>query len=88
MGMSLRNPRTGEEITVQPSQLVEITPGSGTISGSPVSLYVGTGGDVEVVDTKGTTTVFANVPSGTFMPILVNKVLSGNTTASDIVAIY
>lgn len=51
-------------------------------------LYVGTGGDVAVYTEEGETVTFANVPSGTFMPIAVIKVMDTNTTASDIVALW
>lgn len=49
-------------------------------------LYVGTGGDVKVDTMNGNTVTYANVPSGKDMPILVTKVYSSGTTASDLVA--
>jgi len=36
----------------------------------------------------GTTIVFTNVPSGSFLPILVTHVLAANTTATGIIALY
>ena len=55
---------------------------------NPAALYVGTGGDVEVITLNGDTVVFHNVPTGTFMPIQVTRVKAANTTASDIIALF
>ena len=64
------------------------------------ALYIGTGGTLcvnMVGGNEGTwsnnTTVFKNIPNGTFMPIIVKNVWYGdddetNTTCSDIVALY
>ena len=63
---------------------------SGTnIAGSiePCVLYIGTGGDLEVVTAGGDTAFLANVPSGTFLPIQVIKV-SSFSTASNIIALW
>jgi hypothetical protein len=51
-------------------------------------LYIGTGGDVAVTMGNGGVFTFKNVANGTFMPIQVIKVMSTNTTASDIIALY
>ncbi len=55
-----------------------------------VALYVGTGGDVEVimknVAVDGTAVVFKNVPDGSFLPAIVDYVKAA-TTAADIVAV-
>lgn len=48
-------------------------------------LYIGTGGDVAVKGIGGTAVTFKNVPAGTILPIVVNRVMSTNTTATDIV---
>jgi hypothetical protein len=62
-------------------------------------LYVGTGGDVKVIlagvtgaSGKGLPTateavVFKNIPDGSFLPVIVDYLLSTGTTASDIVAV-
>jgi len=42
----------------------------------------GTSKDIEVVMESGRTVVFHAVPPGTFLPVLVTKVLSANTTAA------
>ena len=56
---------------------------------TPVTIYVGTGGDVAVIPAKGSTSVlFKNVPDGACIPVRVIAVLATNTDASDFVAIY
>lgn len=65
------------------------------------ALYIGTGGTLvcNVVGGNGTpvgtpnTTIFINIPNGTFLPIIVNNVWVDNadgvnTTCGNIVAIY
>ena len=64
------------------------------------ALYIGTGGTlcVNVVGgnegpVSNNTTVFKNIPNGTFFPIIVNNVWTGDddlneTTCSNIVALY
>jgi len=68
----------------------------------PCALYIGTGGDllVNVVggdlndnNFNGQQTLFKNVPSGTFMPVMVSYVWetfagTQKTTAEDIVGLY
>lgn len=53
------------------------------------ALYIGTGGDIEVVVVSGSDpVVFKNIPNGSFLPVIVNSILTGaNTTVSDIIAI-
>lgn len=58
-----------------------------TISDGPV-LFVGTGGDVAVETMGGDIVVFANVGSGTFLPVMVKEVRSSATTATDILGIF
>ena len=55
----------------------------------PCFLFIGSGGDVKV-DTDGgdTAVVFSNIPSGVFLPVLVTKVYTADTTASNIVACW
>ena len=49
-------------------------------------LYVGTGGNVVVVTTKGSVLTYKNVPSGGYIYMECKRVNSSNTTATDIVA--
>lgn len=69
---------------------VAVTPHDTNDLAAPTrALYVGTGGDVEVIMLNGSSAVvFANVPSGAILPIRVSRVLDGNTGADDILALY
>ena len=58
---------------------------SGTIE--PCVLYVGIGGDLFVVMAGGDTVEFLNIPSGSFLPIYVIRVLT-STTAGKIIALW
>jgi hypothetical protein len=49
-----------------------------------VCLYVGTLGNVQVEMESGETATFNNVPAGTFMPILVKRLVAG----TDVLALY
>jgi hypothetical protein len=51
-------------------------------------IYVGNSGDVEVIMESGNTAVFAGVPTGSFLPILVKQVVTTNTTATNLLALY
>jgi len=46
-------------------------------------LYIGTGGNVNVVTRGGDTLLFSNVADASFLPVVVTKVMSTSTTASD-----
>ena len=50
-------------------------------------LYIGNGGDLEVVTASGQTVTFYGVLGGSFIPVNVIKV-TGNTTAQRIVALW
>jgi hypothetical protein len=51
-------------------------------------LYVGTGGNLSIVDSLGNTVIFSNVPNGTLLPIHVIGINSAGTTASNIIACF
>ena len=51
-------------------------------------LYVGTGGDLNITTVGGDTVELTNVANASFIPIMVSKVLSTNTTCSDIIALW
>ena len=53
----------------------------------PCVLYIGTGGDLDIITAGGDFAYLANVPSGTFLPIQVIKVNQFGT-ASNIVALW
>ena len=94
MGQYANQPDFGTEAAdVQTSDT--LTPGF-SFKGSV--LYVGTGGDIRVVLTgkvgpNGTpptisqSVIFKNVQSGSFLPVVVDYVMSTDTTASDMIAI-
>ncbi len=51
-------------------------------------LYIGTGGDVVVRTANSSVNVtFVNVADGTFLPVMVTRILDTGTTASDILAL-
>lgn len=51
------------------------------------ALYIGTAGDVEIHDSRGNLVVFTAMVGGTYLHAFVKRVLDGNTTASNIVAL-
>ena len=53
----------------------------------PCVLYVGVGGDLDVITAGGDNLVFLNVPTGSFFPVQVIKV-QDTTTATNIVALW
>ena len=66
-----------------------VTPSdSTTFSPAPRALYVGTQGNVSIVDQRGVTTLFTAVPGGTILPVRAARVMNTNTTASNIVALF
>ena len=68
-----------------PSKAVAVTPSDSTDLDIGV-LFVGTGGDVKVdLATYGTSVTYKHVADGVFLPVLVKRVYSTGTTASDIV---
>lgn len=72
---------------------VAVVKSDSTVLKATQALYVGTTGDVAVVmasraDVAALVAVtFVGVPAGTVLPISVQKVMSTNTTASNIVAL-
>jgi len=70
----------GKAVVVSPSDTTEL--------GITRGLYVGTTGDLVVtMAEQGSSITFANVPSGSFLPLQVRLVMAA-TSASDIVALY
>ena len=51
-------------------------------------IYVGNSGDVEVLMEGGNTVVFVGVATGAFLPILAKQIISTNTTATSMLALY
>lgn len=77
---NLRNPGQNGEV-VTPHNTNEFVKVSRAI-------YVGTGGNVNLVTRDGTTLLFSNVQDGTVLPIRARQVRATGTTATDIIAIY
>jgi hypothetical protein len=73
--------------TVPAHGAVAVTPSDSTVFAITRSLYIGVSGNVAVHMADGQTVTFASVPVGIF-PVQVDQVLSTNTTASSIVALY
>ena len=55
---------------------------------SGVVLYIGTGGNLQVLTVGGDELIFENIPDGTFFPVQVVRVLNSGTTANDIIALW
>lgn len=53
------------------------------------ALYIGTGGNVEVIAVGSTASViFKNIADGSFLPCIITSIVAGDgTTATDIIAI-
>ena len=77
------------EPLVSSPKAVAVTPSDSTnLSFDTRAIYVGTSGNVVAVFCDDSTVTFANVPAGTILPIIVKRINSTSTTASNIVAIY
>lgn len=73
-------------VAVTPSDTVMLSYG-----GKPTetkALYVGTAGDVAIKNKAGTAVTFSSVPAGSVLPVSVSFVMSTNTTATNIVALF
>jgi hypothetical protein len=75
------------DATVAARDAVAVTTSDATVIPVTRSLYVGTGGTLVVRMASGNQVTFSNVAQGVF-PVQVDMVLSTNTTASNIVALY
>ena len=63
---------------------------AGTTNVRNCALYLGSGGDIEVtlMGSPDIPVVFRNIPNGSFLPCIVNTIVTGvNTTVANIVAI-
>lgn len=100
MGNSIMNNRgytdplpAVKSFTITPSdsndQLASTLPNSQTPRSIAFRVYVGTTGNVSVICAQDTTaTIFVGVPAGTVLPVLVTRVKSTSTTASNLVGLY
>jgi len=79
--------RDGLPVSFVPSRCNAVAKSDTTVL-MPGILYVGTGGSVVVKPANQPDAVtFANVPNGTWLPVLVDKVMAA-TGASDILICY
>ena len=76
------------ETNDQAAGAISVTKSDSTVLDLTGGLYIGPGGDVAVTMGNGGVFTFKNVANGSIMPIQVIKVMSTNTTASDIIALY
>jgi len=72
-------------VVVTPSDSTDIT---GSNANTPATLFVGTGGNIDVITLGGSTLLLKNIADGSFLPIQVTRVKATLTTATDIVAIF
>lgn len=87
MSTSTPATHTGAAATAPAGYGVAVTPSDSVVIPMTRALYVGVGGNVRVTDINDNVT-YANVPSGSILPIQASKVLATGTTASSIVALY
>ncbi|MEM6407344.1 MAG: hypothetical protein AAF700_02885 [Pseudomonadota bacterium] len=75
---------------ISPARDGEQVSPSDTIALSQISraLYVGQGGDLNVVMADGATVLFEAVPGGTLLPVRVERVSASGTSATGIVALW
>ena len=52
------------------------------------AIYVGSGGDISIVDLSGTTVVFTAVLAGSILPVQTARVNATTTTATSLIALY
>lgn len=71
-----------------PGSAGAITPSDVFDLATPSVVYVGTGGNVQVTTPQGDVVTFANVASGTVIPVQVCRVWATSTTATNLVRIY
>jgi len=68
---------------------VAVTASDSTVLGCTRALWVGGAGNVAVTCYRtGNVITFVGVPAGTMIPIVVSKVMSTNTTATSILALF
>lgn len=71
-----------------PSNGADVTPNDSADLARAGILYVGIGGNIALVTVGGDTLTLTGVPSGTFVPVRVRRVLATNTTATSILCFY
>ena len=70
------------------SNAASVTPNDSADLSNPGQLYIGGTGNVNVDTINGQTIVFSGVPVGTILPVVVKRVRSTSTTATNILVLY
>lgn len=52
------------------------------------AIYVGGDGNISLITANGTTVLFTGLVAGTILPVRCSRVMSTNTTATNMVALY
>ena len=78
----------GFAINLQAKNAALVTASDSTTFTQASTIYIGTAGNLNVTTQGGQTVLFSNLNAGTILPVLVTKVLSTSTTASNIVRLY
>lgn len=82
----------GGDFSAPATTVVAVTPSDSTDLTGARAFYVGTAGDVAIKTIHGasntTAVTLSSVPAGAIVPIQVTRIMSTNTTASNIIALY
>lgn len=76
--------KSGIIISLQAETAIQVT-ANDSATFNPSNIWVGTGGNVKIVDAFGNTSTFTNVSDGSILPVLVSKIFFTDTTASGFV---
>lgn len=71
-----------------PDNAASVTPNDSTDLDNHGVLYVGGTGDVAVTTAGGNAVVFAGVPAGSYIPVIISRVKATDTTATNILVLY
>lgn len=83
-------PQYRDRVTLLPPHAEAVTPSDIDEFIAPVSVYVGSAGDVSVVPAlpTGATAITLTMSAGDFVPFLVRQVNATGTTATDLLAVW
>lgn len=71
-----------------PTNAAAVTPSDSTDLPRPGQLYIGGTGNVNVITVGGDALIFHGLPAGSVLPVLVSRVLSTSTTATNMRVLY
>lgn len=78
----------GEALDWPADSAALVTPSASPLASPSRALYIGGAGNVNVTTVGGDTVLFSSLAAGTILPVRVSHVLSTNTTATNIVALW